>query len=140
MDVDKVFQWLPSAFPCGDTVFGEMPGGWGEPNIRREVLGLAQYLVEEWRKCKMPYMSMNSWVRFIKIIAGGHPELQALMDIADCYEDTDEDVHKYSEKSIKKYHWRRQQAGYRNSTMNELKAKIAGSGKDYVKYWDEKNE
>ena len=48
-------------------------------------------------------MSAGSWIKFAMLIGDGKPELAKLVEIAECYEDTDSDTHTYSEKNLRKF-------------------------------------
>ena len=108
LDIGAVFRWLPMAFPFdfGYEVNANPANSWGEvsPGSKKRVHGVARYPIDEWKKAGQPFMTVNSWCNFMRIIAHGKPELANIYDIAECFEDSSDQQHAYAEKTLKKWH------------------------------------
>ena len=76
-------------------------------------------------------MSAASWIKFAMVVGEGKPELAQLVEIAQCYEDTTSDSHKFSEKNLRKSHARGVANGYKNSDVGAfLKQKPKEHGEE----------
>ena len=65
-------------------------------------------------------MSAGCWIKFAMMVGDGKPELARLVEIAECYAETDSDTHKYNGKNLRKFHANRVAKGYKNSNREVL--------------------
>ena len=105
LDAVAVYKWLPIAFPQNFELKDEKTG--------KNIYGVAQYPIKKWEKVGRPYMSAGSWIKFAMMIGKDKPELAKLVEIAECYEDTDSDAHKFNEKNLRKFQAERVATGYK---------------------------
>ena len=112
LNVELIFKWLPMAFPQGFNV--------AEARTGRPIHGVAQYQIEKWKQPGRPYMTVEYWIKCCMIVGEGKPKLAENVEVAEMFEDTNHEDHKYNLKNMRKRHEQRMMAGFRNATMGDL--------------------
>ena len=127
LDVDLIFKRLPMAFPQGFNV--------GEAHTGKPIHGVAQYPNDKWKQSGRTYMTVESWLKFCMIVGEGKPQPAEIVEVAEMIENTTQEDHKYNLKNLQKKHEKRKVAGYKNTTMDELKLEMDKKGeKEGPKY------
>ena len=94
--------------------------GWGEVPIKKKVCGVVQRQIKKWRECGAPYITGNAWFKVMMVLGQGNPDLAEVVEIADAYEDTDQDSHKYNLKNLRIRQQMRVAQGWKSKVKEDI--------------------
>ena len=100
--------------------------------MRKKVCGVVQYKIAEWRAQGAPYNTTSAWFKMMIVLGQDNPDMADIVEVAEFFEGTNEDAHKYNMANLKKKHFMRVAQGHKSQTKED----IAKGNYKGLQYWE----
>ena len=88
--------------------------------MRKKVCGVVQYRIKEWRAQGAPYITTGAWFKMMIVLGQNNPDMAEIVEIAELFEGTTDDAHKYNLANLRKKLYLRVAQGYKSHVKGDI--------------------
>ena len=88
--------------------------------MRKKVCGVVQYNIRDWRAQGAPYITTSAWFKMMIVLGQNNPDMAEIVEVAELFEGTTQDVHKYNMANLRKRQHMRVAQGYKSQVKEDI--------------------